>query len=325
MADAPTLLRWETLTKKQFDQIDPARAVVMVTSSPMEVHGPHLPLGADALEGEGLAERVLRFLPDEHRERTFLKLPFVYAATDVVPQRGSLHFRPSTNVRLLTDLGHTLAMQGFHHIIVSNFHGGPRHFLSIEKACTRVNRRHGIAMVSLFSLLIGRLTNGTAELGDVLGSLPGVNRADLDGDTHGGLVETSQLLALHGGWVDPEHKNLPRQTVGTWLESNGEAPRESAGGGPRSFLHVLNRYKGAMRFFNEETYSGAPAGASAEIGERILDTLAGKAAEACAELLDGKIGPADCHSPIWKYRFLFLNPLMMRLSEWAIGHRNSIA
>jgi creatinine amidohydrolase/Fe(II)-dependent formamide hydrolase-like protein len=35
----------------------------LVTCSPIEVHGPHLPLGADALEGEGLAERMLPMLP----------------------------------------------------------------------------------------------------------------------------------------------------------------------------------------------------------------------------------------------------------------------
>ena len=60
----PTWIRWETLTKKQFDAIDRANAVVFVTCSPLEVHGPHLPLGADFLEGEGLAERTLRFLPE---------------------------------------------------------------------------------------------------------------------------------------------------------------------------------------------------------------------------------------------------------------------
>ena len=51
MANEPRLLRWETLTKRRFDAIDRERAVVMVTCSPLEVHGPHLPLGADALEG----------------------------------------------------------------------------------------------------------------------------------------------------------------------------------------------------------------------------------------------------------------------------------
>lgn len=322
---APQLLRWETLTKKQFDRIDPAQAVVLLTSSPLEVHGPHLPLGADALEGEGLAERMLRFLPEPHSRRTFLKLPFVYAASDVVPQRGSLQLRPSTNVRLLCDLGRTLAAQGFHHVFVSNFHGGPRHFLSIEKACERVNRRHRIGMVSLFSLLISRLTNGTSELGDVLGSLPGLRREDLDGDTHGGLVETSQLLALHGDWVDPDYKSLPRLTVDTWLESRGERRDETGRGDPRRFLAMLRSFRSGLRFFSENTYSGAPGGASAELGERILDTLASRAAEACSELLEGRLDPRACHSPIWPYRFVFLNPAMIRLADRLLGTRSEIA
>ena len=67
MTDQPRLLRWETLSKSRFDCIDRSRAVVLLTCSPLEVHGPHLPMGADALEGEGLAERMLRFLPDHHR------------------------------------------------------------------------------------------------------------------------------------------------------------------------------------------------------------------------------------------------------------------
>ena len=83
--DAPRPIRWESLTKKDFDAVDRSRAVVLVTCSPMEVHGPHLPLGADALEGQGLTDRALRFVPERHRDRTFLSLPFIYAATDTVP------------------------------------------------------------------------------------------------------------------------------------------------------------------------------------------------------------------------------------------------
>jgi creatinine amidohydrolase/Fe(II)-dependent formamide hydrolase-like protein len=325
MDATPQLLRWEALTKKDFDRIDRERAVVLLTCSPLEVHGPHLPMGADALEGEGLVERMLRFLPERHRERTFLELPFVYAASDTVPQPGSLQFRPSTTVAVLSDLGHTLACQGFRHIMVSNFHGGPRHFLSIEKACVKVNRRHGIRMVSVFSLLIGRLTRGTSDLDDVLADIPGVSRSDLAGDTHGGLVETSQLLALHGDWIDPDYKTLPRQTVDTWLEGRGEALPSAGRGDPSSLRAMLHAYRAGLRFFAERTYSGAPASASAEIGEQILDRLGGFAAEACTQLLDGEIGPEDCHSPIWKLRFLFLNPLMIRLSSRLLGFRSPIA
>lgn len=323
--DAPRILRWEAITKRRFDTIDRERAVVLLTCSPLEVHGPHLPLGADALEGEGLTERMLRFLPERHRDRAFLKLPFLYAATDVVPQPGSLHFRPGTTVRVLADLGRTLAAQGFRHVMIGNFHGGPRHFLAIEKACRRVQRRHGLAMVSLFSLLIARLTQGTSNLDDVLGAVPGVDPADLVGDTHGGVVETSQLLALHGDWVDPAWASLPRTTVDTWLDARGEARPKAGRGDPRRLLEMLKGYRAGVHYFLEESYSGAPASASPELGERFLDVLGAKAAEAVTELLDGAIGPEDCHSPIWKLRFLFLNPAMIRLSNRLLGFRNPIA
>jgi len=322
---SPRILRWESLTKRDFDAIDRKRAVVLLTCSPLEVHGPHLPMGADALEGEGLAERMLRFLPERHRDRVFLKLPFIYAATDTVPQPGSLYFQPKTTIRVLEDLGRTLAAQGFDHVLVSNFHGGPRHFLAIEKACVRVHRRTGLRMVSLFSLLISRLTQGTSNLDDVLAGIPGIDPADLVGDTHGGLIETSQLLALHGEWIDPGYKELPRQTVDTWLESQGRTRDEGARGDPRRFVAMLRSFRSGLQFFDANTYSGAPAGASAELGFRILDTLGGHAATACTELLDGEIGPEACHSPIWKLRFLFLNPWMIWLSNRLLGFRNAIA
>jgi creatinine amidohydrolase/Fe(II)-dependent formamide hydrolase-like protein len=320
----PRVLRWEATTKRRFDAIDRERAVVLLTCSPLEVHGPHLPMGADALEGEGLTERTLRFLPERHRDRTFLKLPFLWAASDVVPQPGSLQFRPSTTVTVLTDLGRTLAAQGFRHVMVGNFHGGPRHFLAIEKACDRVHRRHGLEMVSLFSLLVARLTNGTSNLDDVLGAVEGVDPSDLAGDTHGGVVETSQLLALHGDWVDPGYASLPRKTVDTWLEAKGEARTGAGRGDPRRLLAMLRSYRAGIRFFLEESYSGAPAQASPELGERFLDVLGEKAAEAVTELLDGTIGPGDCHSPIWRLRFLFLNPAMIRLADRLMGFRNPI-
>jgi creatinine amidohydrolase/Fe(II)-dependent formamide hydrolase-like protein len=313
--NAPQVLRWETLTKRQFDALDRERAVVLVTCSPLEVHGPHLPLGADALEGEGLAERMLRFLPERHRGRVFLKLPFVYAASDPVPQPGSLSFRPSTTIAFVEDLGRSLAAQGFRSVLVSNFHGSPRHFLALEVACDRVARERGIQMLCVFSAMLSRLNGGGSELGDVLGHLPGVAKADFEGDTHGGLVETSQLLALHPDWIDPDFKSLPRRTVDLWLEEKG-APKPAAVRGKLAALGaMLDSFRAGIRYFAEETYSGAPARASAELGERILDTLGAAAGELVGQLLDGDLPEAEWHSPLWKLRHVFTHPAAVRLAD----------
>jgi creatinine amidohydrolase len=311
-SNEPVVLRWEQLTKRQFDRLDRSRCVVLVTCSPLEVHGPHLPLGADALEGEGLAERLLRFLPERHRRRTFLKLPFIYTATDALPHAGSLFFRPSTTISVLEDLGRSLASQGFGDVLVSNFHGSPRHFLAIEAACDRVTRARGIRMVCVFSVMLSRLTGGSAELYEVLGALPGVRREDLVGDTHAGLVETSQLLALHPDWVEKDYATLPRRTVDGWLAERGEAAPAIERGKPAGLGAMITAFRGALRFFREETYAGAPAGASPELGARILDTLATHAAGAVSEILDGTLPPDQWHSPLWPRRFIFVNPWMVR-------------
>jgi creatinine amidohydrolase len=320
-APPPQPIRWETLTKRAFDRLDRAATAVIVTCSPLEVHGPHLPLGADVLEGEGLALRALRFLPEPHRSRTFLQLPCVYAACDGVPQPGTLAFRASTTIRVLEDLGRSLAQQGFRDVLVSNFHGSPRHFLAIEVACDRVTRGCGIRMVPVFSMMVSRLNGGGSELGEVLGHLPGVRKEDFAGDTHGGLVETSQLLALHPELIDPEYKALPRRTVELWLEERGEPAPQAVRGGLAALPAMLRAFGGAMRFFRQESYSGAPAGASAELGEQILDTLARHTAEAIAEVWDGKLPPSQWHSPLWKLRHLFVNPLAVRVFDRLLGVR----
>jgi creatinine amidohydrolase/Fe(II)-dependent formamide hydrolase-like protein len=322
--DDPTFVRWETLTKKQFDALDRERCVVMVTCSPLEVHGPHLPLGADALEGEGLAERTLRFLPERYRDRIFLKLPFIYAASDPVPQPGSLSFRPSTTIAVLEDLGRSLAAQGFRDVLVSNFHGSPRHFLAIETACHRVSAERDIRMVPIFSLMVSRLNGGGSELGDVLGHLPGVDRPDFDGDTHGGLVETSQLLALHPDWVDPDYKELPRRTVDLWLKENGRAKPEAERGKRNGIAKMVEAYKAGFQFFSEETYSGAPGGASAELGEKILDVLGAHTAEAVAEIWDGRLPREEWHSPLWRLRHLFVHPAAVRFFNWLMNVPRSV-
>lgn len=319
VSPAARSIAWESLTKKEFDAIDRERAVVLVTCSPMEVHGPHLPLGADCLQGSGLAERALRFLPRRHQSRTYLRLPFVWAACDGLPQPGTIAFRPSTTIAFLEDMGNSLACQGFRNVVVSNFHGSPRHFLAIETACERVMRAHGLRMVSMFSLMLTRLNGGGSELGEVLGHVPGVSKADLAGDTHGGFVETSQLLALHPDLVDPDYRSLPRRTVDLWLEETGRERPDRPRGKPTSIARMLRRFRAVIPYFLEESYAGAPARASAEVGEHILDTLASRAAEALAEMLDGTLPPERWHSPLWKLRHVFVNPLAVRFFDWLLG------
>lgn len=100
------------------------------------------------------------------------------------------------------------------------------------------------------------------------------------------MLVTASPLEVHG----------PHLPIGAdALEGEGLAKRMLR------FLEMLGSFRSGLRFFQEETDSGPPGAASAKLGERILDLLSERAAEGCAELLDGRIGPDDCHSSIWPY------------------------
>ena len=124
----------------------------------------------------------------------------------------------------------------------------------------------------------------------------------------------------------PDYKSLPRMTADLWLAEQGRQKVVAKRGGKLGdLLGMIRAQRSTAGYFNEITYSGAPSGASAELGEQFLDVLGEKAASGVTELLDGTIGPEDCHSPIWGLRFIFLNPLMIRLSNWLIGMKIPIA
>lgn len=314
---------WQYMNGEDFKKLDKSRSVVMVTCSPIEVHGPHLPVITDNAEAEALTARMIEIMDAKHPEILFLRLPTIYVAADVIPHTGSLMFKSSTIIRVLSDLGRTLAKQGFKHIWVTSFHGGPRHFVPIEIAAHKTNMRYGARMVSLFSLLINRLTEGTPQLGHILGHIKGLTPDELDGDTHGGAIETSMMLHLMQKCVDPNYKNLPRTTIDLRLIEEGKPPRAQKPG-HSSIPELMRGFKAALKYFEDRTYTGKPEIASPEIGKQIIDTLAGLSAESLSDLWTGKLPLEKCHSPVWPLRHIFVWGWVSAIFEKLVGYNNPI-
>ena len=314
------VVEWRHLNSRQLARLDRDSTVVVVSCSPLEVHGPHLPLETDIFESEVLGLEVMERLCDRHPELSFVHLPPVYVAADVVAQRGSLAFRPSTITRVLSDLGRTLGRQGFRRIWVFNFHGGPRHALHIELAAHHCNRRYDTEMVSVFSLLLNQLTEGgDTDLSGVLGGRCGLTADQLRGDTHGGAVETSLLLRFSGHRVDPGYGELPPMTVERKLEQRGEPPLRYD-----SVRELFRGFRAKMLYFLDETYAGDPALGSAEVGQAIADELSRTTADSLSDLWLGRITADQCHSPLWKMRWAFKSATLGRLVERAFGFHSPI-
>lgn len=310
---------WKDLTGADFAAMDRARTIVMVTCSPLEVHGPHLPVITDNAEAEGLSIRTMEVLSERDPSLQFVHLPPIYVAADVLPHPGSLMFRSSTITRVLSDLGRSLARQGFVHIWVASFHGGPRHFIPIEVACARTNRRYGTKMICAFSLLISRLTKGGSELSSILGHIDGVTPDDLRGDHHGGAIETSMMLHLVGDRVDPRYRDLAQRTLDLKRREQGLPPLPTAG-----VLDLVKSFKHKLKYYETETYSGKPELASAEIGREMMDVLAQHTAAALEDVLHGRLAPEQCHSPIWPLRWVFTSEILSRVFERAVKYQQRV-
>ena len=90
---------WKHLTGRDFQEMDRANTVVVVSCSPLEVHGPHLPTITDNQEAEGLSLRMMEILSERHPTIEFVHLPPIFVACDVLPHAGSLQFKPQHLLR----------------------------------------------------------------------------------------------------------------------------------------------------------------------------------------------------------------------------------
>jgi len=109
-APAANVRDWQYMTGPEIDAVDRSLAVVVVACSPLEVHGPHLPVITDNLEAQGIADRTVERMAARHPEIVFLRMPPIYVASDVLPHVGSVAFRSSTITRVIEDLGRSLAV-----------------------------------------------------------------------------------------------------------------------------------------------------------------------------------------------------------------------
>lgn len=256
--DSGSVPRLAELTFTQLDALDRHRSVVIFTASPLEEHGPHLPVGTDVYISEFFAEQLARRIQETKPGWTALLGPPLPFGASAFEQAGTLRVRARTVRNAALDYGAALARQGFRFILVFNAHAGPRHVVALEEAAAVVSRRYGVRMLSVSGLVLWRVLRGrfTERIEPLMGRrLTESEREALRGDAHGGMWETSLMLRARPELVGPSYSQLPpvRFTVLDALRKNYP-----------------------LRLGNRMGYIGSPAAASAEFGEgarRLLEDV----------------------------------------------------
>jgi creatinine amidohydrolase len=206
------IFRLEELTFTELESLDRNRVVVLFTVSPLEEHGPHLPVGTDLYTADAICTKLAERIVETKPGWTVLIGPSLPIGASAFDRAGTLLARVRTVRNATLDYGASLARHGFRYLLVLNGHGGPRHIVALEEAAAAVSRRHKVRMFSvsgpvLWKFMRGRYAN---RLETLLGRpFTAAEREALSGDTHAGMWETSLVLRARPELVKPGYKDLP--------------------------------------------------------------------------------------------------------------------
>ncbi len=295
------------LTTLEVDDLDRERTVFLMALSPLEVHGPHLPLGTDVMVAEEVLRRVLERLKESHGDFDFVIMPTCYMGSDTIPGSVVVDSR-AINLNLKA-LGNFLANRGFKYLILLDNHGGPRHQIAEAKAVRYLYQKRGFFLVAPFLSFYRRMVEDDPALLSRIDSVPGAC-GDVD-DCHGGLNETSLMLASNPDKVRETWRGLERTAIkkNRWPAlALGALSRLVRLTGAEEMAEDI-KYIGTMLCWTTErfppTYIGEPCAATAGAGHRMLDAFSEEAVERFEACLGGE--PPFFRPIGWSLRFLELS------------------
>ena len=180
----------EEMTWKEFDKLDKETTVVMVALSPIEEHGPHLPLGTDFIVANDCLLEVVNYL--EKKESNFNYIvhpPFPIGYNEnVMNFPGTIFYRSKTVENLLIDFGESIARSGINKIIIINHHLDLGHIKAIENAREYLLEKLNVQLLEVASRIIYSEENSKDNI---------KNEANSQQEIHADIRETSFMLYKH--------------------------------------------------------------------------------------------------------------------------------
>jgi creatinine amidohydrolase len=235
---------WTDIHWPDIGAAEPARWIAVLPLAATEQHGPHLPLGTDAMIAKAYLDDVRARLP-QTLPVTFLPVQPVGISTEHIHYPGTLTLPTHVAIKNWMALGESVARAGLKKLVIITSHGGNSAAMTLVAQDLR-------AFFGLFVVTTSWFRFGTPD---------GLFDAEeLRHGIHGGAVETSIMLARFNEHVrqdklaDFRPSSVAMDTKYRWLSTQRPAPFAWQA----QDLHPC----GAI---------GDATQASAEKGERLLD------------------------------------------------------
>lgn len=133
----------EELSWTDLDSYDREKTVIYIPLSPLEEHGPHLPIGTDLLTITRASNDSILDLQKKRENITGLLHPPIPLGTASITKGflGTSSITSRTLSRLLTDTITNLASYNFHYFLICTYHMDLGHLKGIYKAMSAAKRR----------------------------------------------------------------------------------------------------------------------------------------------------------------------------------------
>lgn len=176
---------WRDMPTTAFEA-DTSEWIAILPLAAIEQHGPHLPVGVDAVIAEGMVARCAQALP-ETSLATFLPLQQVCKSNEHLSFPGTLTVGWEAIIKTWLDIGDSLARAGIRKLVLITSHGG--NVAPMDIVARELRMKHHMLVV----------TTSFGRLGDWLTIY---DYGPVMTDIHGGNAETSLMLALRPDLVD---------------------------------------------------------------------------------------------------------------------------
>lgn len=235
-----------------------ATTPVILTTAAIEQHGPHLPVGMDAMLAQAWLDLALPLLADD--------TPCLVAPPITVGKSnehtgfpGTLSIEKEVLAKLIRSIAGQLEAWGFRHLLVLNTHGGN---IQVVRSCLREIQSE----TQLHTALLKPTFN------------PPVSDHELAHGFHAGQVETAWMLALTPGLVDA---GLANREYPATADSAGELRAEAA---PAIFSWITSDLSNSGTIGDATLATTGDGQAWLEAGSRALaDSITGFAKWAALE------------------------------------------
>jgi len=255
------VIQMEELSWKQIEGLDKKKTIFFLPISPLEEHGPHLPVGTDLLTAKDTATEAIRILNRKNPELTYVLFPpiplgYCKFNTDFP---GSISVSSKVVRDIIYGMGSSLANHGFKYLIICTYHMAIGHLKGIYSGMERIMRKYDMKICEPWSPYFynGEVEKREPKLG-----------FDTSKEMHAGFRETSLMKYQYPYLVDESHKKL--QSIYRDLQS------------PR----VLGKTFKELGL--DAGYVGSPARADADYGRWFFNETVNVYVKSALELYEGK-------------------------------------